>query len=64
MHDVIILTENEAIGACQPQLAVAAPLASFCVRNVTYACINTKRGVYLFVQAYVPKHPGVDFTKS
>ena len=29
MHDVIILTQNEAIGARPPPLAVAAPLASF-----------------------------------
>ena len=30
MHDVIILTQNEAMGARPPSLAVAAPIASFC----------------------------------
>ena len=29
MHDVIILTQNEAMGARSPSLAVAAPIASF-----------------------------------
>ena len=29
MHDVIILTQNEAMGALPPSLAVAAPIASF-----------------------------------
>ena len=41
MHDVIILTQNEAIGARPPPLAVAAPMASFWVRVVTYSCITS-----------------------
>ena len=45
MHDVIILTQNEAIGARQPPIAVAAPIVSFWVRIVTYGCKNIERGV-------------------
>ena len=36
MHDVIILTQNEAMGARSPTLAVAAPIASFWISIVTY----------------------------
>ena len=36
MHDVIILTQNEAMGNRPPPLAVAAPIASFWVSIVTY----------------------------
>ena len=36
MHDVIILTQIEAMGARPPSLAVAAPVASFWVSIVTY----------------------------
>ena len=36
MHDVIILTQNEAMGASPPPLAVAAPIASFWGSIVTY----------------------------
>ena len=46
MHDVIILTQNEAIGARPPSLAVAAPMALFWVRIVMYLCIHIKRAVY------------------
>ena len=35
MHDVIFLTQNEAIGARPPPLAVAVPIALFWVRIVT-----------------------------
>ena len=45
MYDDIILTQNQAIGACPPTLAVDVPIASFWVRIVTYSCINIKRGV-------------------
>ena len=37
MHDVIILTPNEAIGARPPPLAMATLLVSFSVRSVTYS---------------------------
>ena len=44
-YDVITLyTQNEAIGAHPPPLAVAAPMASFWVRIATYSCM--KSGVY------------------
>ena len=36
MHDVKILTQSEAIRARPPPLVVAAPMASFWVRTVTY----------------------------
>ena len=36
MHDVIVLTKNEAMGARSPSLAVAAPIASFWISIVTY----------------------------
>ena len=36
MHDFLILTQNEAMGALPPSLAVAAPIASFWVNIVTY----------------------------
>ena len=36
MHDVIILTQNEAMGARSPSLAVVAPIASFWGSIVTY----------------------------
>ena len=45
MHDVIIHTQNEAIGTRPKKLAVAAPMALFWVRIVTYSCINIKGGV-------------------
>ena len=35
MHDAIILTQNEAMGARSPSLAVAAPIASFWISIVT-----------------------------
>ena len=36
MRDNIILTQNEAKGARPPPLAVAAPMALFWVKIVTY----------------------------
>ena len=36
VHDVIILTQNEAMGALPPSLAVAVPIASFWISIVTY----------------------------
>ena len=41
----IILTQNEAIDARPPPLAVAVPMTSFWVIIVTHSCINIKRGV-------------------
>ena len=52
MHEINVLTQNEAIGACHATtstshsilVAVAAPMASFWVRMVT-SCVNIKRGI-------------------
>ena len=45
LHDVIILTQNEAIGASPPSLEVAAPIDPFWVTMLRTSCINIKRGV-------------------
>ena len=41
MHDVKTLTQNEAMGARPPSLAVAVPIA---LRRTSF--INIKKGVY------------------
>ena len=51
MHYVMILTQNEAIGACSPPLSVSSSMASFWVRVVTYSRINIKRGVLMSHQS-------------
>ena len=51
MHDVTILTQNEAKGACPPPMA--APMASFWVRIVTYLyCNNFKTDILVSKSVY------------